>query len=859
MELNRDTTSAVHAHGLASATRRILSLLSLGEVLLQLARESAALTGCTRALASYVSIHQPWMDGIHVQIVGGLPIPTTPAQRSAVYGIYRQLARERRLKLIYFTPETKAIFHGLGLNGEIPSCVCALPIHGHKGRIGGVVLLIDNACAETNDDVLQAITLLCTCASTALENAQRFTVAKRNQERLFVFSETTEEALWDLDLETGEIWWGGAVQTLYRGAAIDLGQTLAWKEERIHSGDRERVRAAFAQALDSSESSWQDIYRFERADGTFATVEDRAHTLRDINGHPRRVVGRLRDITELLEAHERETEAIRAREQSEERLRLAVEAASVGVWDTDLVHGRRVANDLYYELCGLARNDIDGVDEVMLIHPDERACVQERITRALSPQSQGIFESEHRIIRRIDGRERWVKARGRVHVDCAGNPVRFVGALFDISDRKYAEQRWRLLADAGERLTRSLDSKSTLSEIAELAIRDLADWCFVDIFSAGDAGIESAVAHADPERVRLASQVRNERPAEPLAPWGPRRIMRTGQLEYHPEITEALLLEWENIEPRPSLARSLGLRSLLTVPMIARGHIAGAISLAMAESGRRFSPPDIPCVEELARRAAMAVENARLYRQAQDAVELRDEFLSIASHELKTPLTPLRLQVENVRRTLGKAGLLEDRIAARLEQINRQTQRLTTLVDSLLDVSRISAGRLSLELESAEFGEIVTDVVQRFADEARAARSPIALHIEHRAVGRWDRLRIEQVLANLISNAIKYGNGHPITIRVGSADDEVRIDVEDQGIGINQADLKRIFGRFERAASLRNFGGLGLGLYIVRQIVEAHGGTITVMSTPAEGSTFTVILPLNTGALPREVPTETNP
>lgn len=857
MELNQDTMPAAHAHGLASATRRILSLLSLGEILLQLARESAALSGCTRALGSYVASHQPWIDGIHVQIVAGTPIATTPAQRSAVYGIYRQLARERRLKSIYASSQTEAIFQGLGLNGAIPSSVCALPIHGHKGRIGGVVLLVDHACAETNDDVLQAITLLCTCASTAIENAQRFTVAKRNQERLFVFSETTEEALWDLDLETGEIWWGGAVQTLYRGAAIDLGQTLAWKEERIHAGDRERVRAAFAQALDSSESSWQDIYRFERADGTFATVEDRAHMLRDINGHPRRVVGRLRDITELLAAYERETEAIRAREQSEERLRLAVEAASVGVWDTDLVTGRRVANELYYDLCGLARNDTDGMAEMQLIHPDERPCVQERMTRALSPHSLGAFESEHRIIRRIDGRERWVKARGRVHVDSMGHPVRFVGALFDISDRKYAEQRWRLLADAGERLTRSLDSKSTLAAIADLAIHDLADWCFVEIFSAGGVGIETAVAHADPERVRFAAQVRIDCPTEPLAPWGPRRVMHTGQLEYHPEITEALLTQWESTESSPGLARSLGLRSLLTVPMIARGHIAGAISLAMAESGRRFSPPDIPCVEELARRAAMAVENARLYRQAQEAVELRDEFLSIASHELKTPLTPLRLQVENVRRALDKAGLLEDRIAARLEQINRQTQRLTTLVDSLLDVSRISAGRLSLELESAELGEIVAEVVQRFADEARAARSPIALHIEDRAFGCWDRLRIEQVLANLISNAIKYGKGHPITIRV-RVDDEVRIAVEDQGIGINQADMSRIFGRFERAASLRHFGGLGLGLYIARQIVEAHGGSITVTSAPAEGSTFTVNLPLNTNALPRVVPTETN-
>jgi len=570
-------------------------------------------------------------------------------------------------------------------------------------------------------------------------------------------------------------------------------------------------------------------------------------------------VGGLGDITELQESRRRETEAIRAREQSEERLRLAIDAARLATWDKDLISGQRVANDAYYDLLGVPRDEWLRVDGFAFVHPEDRARVREIVDRALSPQSGGIFDSELRIIRPADGREMWVKARGRIHLDATGKPVRFIGTMFDISDRKYAEQRLRLLADAGERLARSLDCQSILAEIAELAIHGLADWCFVDGFADGNASLETAIAHADPERVRVATQLRDRYPANKMVPWGARWVMHTGQLEFHPAITEALLREWENSEEQPSMARVLGLRSILTVPMIARERVVGAISLAMAESARRFSPEDIPFAEELARRASLALENARLYRQAQEAIRLRDEFLYIASHELKTPLTPLRLQLENLQRAFTKAGMLTERIAARLEQANRQTQRLTTLIDSLLDVSRISAGKLTLELEDAEFADIVSDVVQRYADEARAARSPIELHIEHRAPGRWDRLRIEQVLANLISNAIKYGDNNPITIRESVVDERVLVDVQDHGIGIAREDIKRIFDRFERATSMRHFGGLGLGLYIARQIVEAHSGTIDVQSTLGQGSTFTVTLPLKSIETGQPASVGTNP
>ncbi|MFO7178062.1 MAG: ATP-binding protein [Pseudomonadota bacterium] len=227
-----------------------------------------------------------------------------------------------------------------------------------------------------------------------------------------------------------------------------------------------------------------------------------------------------------------------------------------------------------------------------------------------------------------------------------------------------------------------------------------------------------------------------------------------------------------------------------------------------------------------------------------DAVATRDEFLSIASHELKTPLTPLQLQLDSLRLLLDKEGALDERAARKLEQASRQTARLTRLVENLLDVSRITRFRLELEIEEVDLGELIREIASRYADEAHRAGCTLEIHAPSPVVGRWDRMRLEQVISILVSNAIKYGPGKPVEIRAEARDDAARLTVRDYGIGIAQADLSRIFERFERAVSARHYGGLGLGLYIARQIVDAHSGSIGVSSEPGAGATFTVVIPL---------------
>jgi PAS domain S-box-containing protein len=227
----------------------------------------------------------------------------------------------------------------------------------------------------------------------------------------------------------------------------------------------------------------------------------------------------------------------------------------------------------------------------------------------------------------------------------------------------------------------------------------------------------------------------------------------------------------------------------------------------------------------------------------EEAVSVRDEFLSIASHELRTPLAVLTLELEGLERKLRGAALPAEAVPwHKIGRGLRQAERLNRLVDSLLEVSRITTGRLQLEPETMDLAALVGEVVDRFSEQSQRARCEVRVAAPVPVMGRWDPLRLEQVITNLLSNALKFGQGKPVEVRV-SGDGRARLVVADQGIGIAEQDLERIFRRFERAVPTRNFGGLGLGLYIVRQIVDAHGGTIQVRSHAGQGTTFEVELP----------------
>ncbi len=234
--------------------------------------------------------------------------------------------------------------------------------------------------------------------------------------------------------------------------------------------------------------------------------------------------------------------------------------------------------------------------------------------------------------------------------------------------------------------------------------------------------------------------------------------------------------------------------------------------------------------------------------EAEKSIQVRDDFLAVASHELRTPITPIKIYLQLLRRhiqelppdVLPKARIL----SSGFKSADRQLDRLSRLIDDLLDVSRITAGRLILNREEFDLSELMGEIVERFRPESLIAKCDLGLSAQPRVKGFWDRSRIEQVAANLLTNAMKYGAGNPIEITVASEGNVARLVVRDHGIGIAEEEQEKIFERFERAAPVRHYGGLGLGLYITREIVSAHGGTIRVESCLGQGSRFTVELPL---------------
>lgn len=234
-------------------------------------------------------------------------------------------------------------------------------------------------------------------------------------------------------------------------------------------------------------------------------------------------------------------------------------------------------------------------------------------------------------------------------------------------------------------------------------------------------------------------------------------------------------------------------------------------------------------------------------KQLQEAVRVRDEFLSIASHELRTPLTPLKMQIQSLMKMIQKStspNFNDERVKRMSQTCERSVSRLNSLLDNLLDVSRINLGKLSLTYETFDLVELIKNILDRYEHEIVSTGSTVTLENEKTVIGTFDHIRLEQVFANLLQNALKYGSGKPITVRIYKQDNFAILLFQDLGIGIPKEEHERIFKRFERIESNTNIGGLGLGLFITRQIVEAHGGSIAVDSKPGMGTTFTVRIPL---------------
>ncbi len=357
-----------------------------------------------------------------------------------------------------------------------------------------------------------------------------------------------------------------------------------------------------------------------------------------------------------------------------------------------------------------------------------------------------------------------------------------------------------------------------------------------------------AVAHVDPKKVALAAELYERFPAEKNAPTGFWNIVRTGKSEMLSEITDEMIDATVRDEELHGVIKELGLKSYMGVPLEVHGKVLGVLTFIGAESGRRYTPHDLIVAEDLAHRAAVAVENARLYSELKEADDRKDRFLATLAHELRNPLAPMRYSLDIAK----DANADPEFIPRALDIMERQLGQLVRLVDDLLDVSRITQDKLELRRSTIELDSVIRQAVETIRPLAESKSVNVAIDLPEAPIYlNADPTRIAQVFTNLLNNACKFtGTAGNVLLSARADGKEVVVSVKDDGVGISEAQLPRVFDMFAQLDETfeGTKGGLGIGLTLVRRLAEMHGGTVSVTSKGLKmGSEFFVRLPLVAG------------
>jgi PAS domain S-box-containing protein len=591
------------------------------------------------------------------------------------------------------------------------------------------------------------------------------------------------------DVASNEVTWSEELHRIYGMEPGDFGGTYEAFFERVHPEDLERTKSAVFEAL-NRKSSFVYEHRIVRRDGGVRALYTRGDVVAGNGGQAIRMAGCCWDVTELRETMD-----------SLERARSLLEAAFEATADGLLVVNRKgrvtAYNQRFLALWRIPRDLADQCDDDKLL-AFARDQVDEpqqfmRSTRDLYRHPERESFDVHHF---KDGRvfERYSRPQ-RIGNDVVGR----VWSFRDITQRERLLQRALFMSDAA-RLLGSLDVEPALTSVAHLAVPFIGDGCAIDLLGNGH-----------PRRLVFVSQ--------------------EGAESFSPEIHSTVMAGHSTIY-------SVRTRSCMSVPLLVKQSVAGAITF-IGPRMRRYSKQDLEFAETLARRAALSVENARVYQQAQDALRARDEFLTIAAHEIRGPVTSVHMAVQGIQ--MGMAPPAE--MSKVLKIIEREDRRLGRFVEELLELGEIQSGRLVFDFEEVDLGDVVRDAAGALGAELDSSRSALSIAVKGRPVGHWDKHGLRQVATHLLSNAIKFGEGKPISVNVAEDHGYTTLEVKDHGRGIRPEMMDRLFKPFERDVPVRKYGGLGLGLFIVLTIVEGLGGFVKVDSKVKSGSTFTVELP----------------
>jgi PAS domain S-box-containing protein len=530
--------------------------------------------------------------------------------------------------------------------------------------------------------------------------------------------------------------------------------------------------------------------------------------------------------------------------ESEQRLERALRGSNLGTWDWNIKTGEVLFNSRWAEMRGFSPDEVrPHVDSwSSTVHPDDWPDT----LQSLNHHIQGItaeYEGEYRA-RTKSGSWIWVMARGKVFTrDENRHAIRMVGTELDITDRKHFEINQAFLSELGALLGSSLEYERTLETIAKMAVRDLADICLIDIVEGAGNVARLKVKSRDSSLIPVCNLFMRI-PLEDRDPPLWLQMVRQDKRPAVGNITQEMLELVFQDESDLRVVREAGLQSGMVIPLLRDGNIIAAILLISCSSSRIYGTADLYIAEELARRAAASIENARLYFLARRAIKSREEVLAVVSHDLKNPVTVIGL----VAKMLRQSGELETaQLAEYSKKIERAVDKMLQLISQILDSSKIENGTFSVALQATTLKDIILPTIDGMKPLADAKQQSIECHIEPSLPEvAADGPRVEQVLSNLLSNAIKFScRGGKIVVSAQEQAHTVVVCVSDDGPGIAPENLAKVFDRYWQATETKH-AGLGLGLAIAKGIVEAHGGKLWVDSELGKGSSFSFTLPFAT-------------
>lgn len=742
----------------------------------------------------------------------------------------------------------------------------------------------------------QAIGVICTAVDIS-EQKQVEGQLQRGVEQLQLALTALDGFIYDYDLLTSQVERSEGLTHLLGYQLDEIPAHAEWWGTLIHPEDVGQIQVIGRRGLDVSDSYSQE-YRVRHKDGHYIHIWDRAIVIRDAHGNATRLIGTTINLTERRQAEERQryladvskvlADSIEYEARLPDLVRLTVD--SIADWcviNLLTEHGQ-------IQAVAWAHRDPD--KERLLYELAQRYPIDPAwshgtpyVLRTGQSQWYPLLNDALMQVDRMEDHERelW-RAIGYhslmiVPMIRQGNVIGTFTLMLGSPDRSYthddvvlaeltarrvmlaienarlyrlertareeaekAAERAAFLNDSGGALSESMEYTERLSMIVRFAVPRFCDVCVLFLCSPDGLIHRAAAAHSDAEKESWLTSFRELEPIGPESSHPAAAAIRMGKTLINPDVTVSLEQLVATQALHAAVAPKLVPHDHVVVPLVARQSVLGAISFGMDQSSRTFSREDIATAEILTSRAALMIDNARLYRDQQEAVTVRDAFLLIASHELKTPLTAVLGQAQLLQQRLAQSGAASERDARALRVIVEQSQRLNKLISNLLDVSRLSQGQLQIVREPVLLNTLIRRIVGDF-QPLLVQHTLVYQESDQELVVEGDALRLEQMLQNLLQNARKYSpQGGTISVILESRGSQALITVSDRGIGIPQDALPNLFQRFYRveSAASQHMSGIGVGLYVVHEIVKLHGGSVYVESTEGQGSSFVVMLPL---------------